>query len=148
MAADLESGFEQHRKPTRREEFLKTMQAIVPWSALCEVIEPYYPKAGTSANVHDKHPLPCLLHGNEARVCGDSAYASQKGLIQSKALNAKDFTNQRTKRTGAVDEVKRAKNRSKSRYRGLQKNATRAFTALALANIYLGRMRLLAQVRP
>jgi IS5 family transposase len=46
MAADLESGFEQHRKPTRREEFLKTMQAIVPRSALCEVIEPYYPKAG------------------------------------------------------------------------------------------------------
>ena len=34
------------------------------------------------------------------------------------------------------------------RYRGLQKNATRAFTALALANIYLSRQRLLAQVRP
>jgi IS5 family transposase len=46
MAADQGSGFEQHRKPTRREEFLKTMQAIVPWAALCEVIEPYYPKAG------------------------------------------------------------------------------------------------------
>ncbi len=124
----------------------------------------------TSANVHDKHPLPCLLHGNEARVYGDSAYASQKDLIQSKAPNAKDFTNQRTRHGGVVDEVKRAKNRSKSRirarvehvfgvvkrlwgfgkvrYRGLQKNATRAFTALALANIYLGRQRLLAQVRP
>ena len=37
---------------------------------------------------------------------------------------------------------------SKVRYRGLQKNATRAFTALALANIYLSRQRLLAQVRP
>jgi IS5 family transposase len=46
MAADLESGFVHHRKPTRREEFLKTMQVIVPLSALCEVIEPYYPKAG------------------------------------------------------------------------------------------------------
>ncbi len=124
----------------------------------------------TSANVHDKHPLPCLLHGNEARVYGDSAYASQKDLIQSKAPNAKDFTNQRTRHGGVVDEVKRAKNRSKSRirarvehvfgvvkrlwgfgkvrYRGLQKNATRAFTALALANIYLGRTRLMAQVRP
>ena len=33
-------------------------------------------------------------------------------------------------------------------YRGLPKNATRAFTALALANIYLGRQSLLAQVRP
>jgi len=34
------------------------------------------------------------------------------------------------------------------RYRGLAKNATRAFTTLALANIYLDRPRLMAQVRP
>ncbi len=69
-----------------------------------------------------------------------------------------------------VDETQRSKNRNKSRirarvehlfgvvkrlwgfgkvrYRGLQKNATRAFTALALANIYLARGRLLGQVRP
>ncbi len=39
----------------------------------------------TAANVHDKHPLPDLLHGNEQRVYGDSAYASQKALIGSKA---------------------------------------------------------------
>ena len=315
MAAD--QTFENYRKPTRRDEFLKTMDVIVPWSALCEVIEPHYPKAGngrppiglermlrihfiqhwfnladlsceealydsaglrsfvgidlgrepvpdsttitkfrkllnenklgealfakvgqelqargfkvntgtivdanligapsstknadkardpemhqtrkgqqwyfgmklhigvdsqsglvhsavvTAANVHDKHPLPDLLHGNEQRVYGDSAYASQKELISSKAPNARDFTNQRTRRAGGVvDEVERSKNRNKSkirarvehvfgvvkrlwgfgkvRYRGLQKNATRAFTALALANIYLGRQRLMAQVR-
>jgi IS5 family transposase len=124
----------------------------------------------TSANIHDKHPLPDLLHGAERRVYGDSAYASQKELIGSKAPNARDFTNQRTKRNGIVDEVERAKNRNKSRirarvehvfgvvkrlwgfgkvrYRGLEKNATRAFTALALANIYLARNRLMAQVRP
>lgn len=315
MAAD--QTFENYRKPTRRDEFLKTMEAIVPWSALCEVIEPHYPKAGngrppiglermlrihfvqhwfnladlaceealydsaslrhfvgidlgrepvpdsttitkfrkllndnklgealfakvgqelqargfkvntgtivdatiigapsstknagkardpemhqtrkgqqwyfgmklhigvdsqsglahsavvTAANVHDKHPLPDLLHGNEQRVYGDSAYASQKDLIASKAPSARDFTNQRTRHAGIVDEAVRAKNRNKSkirsrvehvfgvvkrlwgfgkvRYRGLQKNATRAFTALALANIYLGRQRLMAQVRP
>ena len=46
MAADAQSGFEQHRKPTRRDEFLKTMEALVPWSALCEEIAPFYPKAG------------------------------------------------------------------------------------------------------
>jgi IS5 family transposase len=306
MAADQDNGFEHSRKPTRREEFLRTMETIVPWAALCQVIEPHYPKAGngrppiglgahaahpflqhwfnladlaceealydsaslrrfvgidlgrervpdattllkfrkllneqklgealfakvgqqlqergfkvntgtivdatiiaapsstknadkardpdmhqtrkgqqwyfgmklhigvdsqsglahsavvTAANVHDKHPLPDLLHGNEQRVYGDSAYASQKALIASKAPKAKDFTNQRTRRAGEVDEVQRAKNRNKSRvrarvehvfavvkrlwgftkvrYRGLQKNATRAFTALALANIYL-----------
>ena len=125
----------------------------------------------TAANVHDKHPLPDLLHGNERRVYGDSAYASQKELIAGKAPQAKDFTNARAKnRQGEVDEAVERKNRNKSRirarvehvfgvvkrlwgfgkvrYRGLAKNATRAFTALALANIYLDRRRLLAQVRP
>jgi IS5 family transposase len=69
-----------------------------------------------------------------------------------------------------VDQTQRSKNRNKSRirarvehlfgvvkrlwgftkvrYRGLQKNATRAFTALALANIFLARGRLQGQVRP
>ena len=314
MAAD--QTFENHQ-PTRRDEFLKTMQAIVPWSALCEVIEPHYPKTGnarppmglermlrihfiehwfnladlaceqalydsaslrsfvgidlgrepvpecttitkfrkllndnklgeallakvgkelqargfkvntgtivdatiigapsstknadkarepemhqtrngqqwyfgmklhigvdsqsalarsavvTAANIHDKHPLPELLHGNEQCIYGDSAYASQKDLICAKAPHAKDFTNQRPRYAGVVDEAVRAKSRNQSkirsrvehvfgvvkrlwgfgkvRYRGLQKNATRAFTALALVNIYLGRQRLMAQVRP
>ena len=315
MAAD--QTFENYRKPTRRDDFLKTMDAIVPWATLCEVIRPKYPKVGngrppiglermlrihfiqhwfnladlaceealydsaslrsfvgidlgrepvpdsttitkfrkllndhklgealfaqvgkelqargfkvntgtivdatiigapsstknadkardpdmhqtrkgqqwyfgmklhigvdsqsglahsavvTAANVHDKHPLPKLLHGNEQRVYGDSAYASQKGLITAKAPHAKDFTTQRTRRNGVEDEVLKGKNRNKSRirarvehvfgvvkrlwgfgkvrYRGLQKNATRAFTALALANIYLSRQRLMAQVCP
>jgi len=317
LALAEQQSFETYRKPTRRDEFLKTMQAIVPWAALCEVIEPFYPKAGngrppiglermlrihfishwfnladlaceealydsvslrrfagidlgresvpdattilnfrkllnqhklgdalfaqvgavlqskgfklntgtivdatiigapsstknadkardpdmhqtrkgqqwyfgmklhigvdsqsglthhavvTAANVHDKHPLPSLLHGKEQRVYGDSAYANQKDLIHSAAPQAKDFTNQRTRRNGVVNEELKAKNRNKSkirsrvehvfavvkrlwgfgkvRYRGLQKNATRAFTALALANIYLCRERLMAQVRP
>jgi len=121
----------------------------------------------TPANVHDKHQLPELLHGAEQRVYGDSAYSSQKELIASKAPRAKDFTNQRVRnRQSHVDEATRAKNRSKSRvrarvehvfcvvkrlwakvrYRGLAKNATRAFTALALANIYLGRGPLMAKV--
>lgn len=317
VAADQGAGFERFRKPTRRDEFLRTMEAIVPWGSLCEVIEPHYPKAGrgrppiglmrmlrihliqhwfnladmaceealydsaslrsfvgidlgvepvpdattmlkfrhllnehglgeklfakvgevlqssgmqvktgtivdatiisapsstknaekardpemhqtrkgqqwyfgmklhigtdsqsglahsavvTAANVHDKHPIPQLLHGQERRVYGDSAYASQQELIHSKAPNARDFTNQRTRKAGCeVDEVKRSKNRNKSkirarvehvfavvkrlwgfdkvRYRGLAKNATRAFVALALANIYLARQTLYAQVR-
>ena len=46
MAADQDNGFEHSRKPTRREEFLRTMETIVPWAALCQVIEPHYPKAG------------------------------------------------------------------------------------------------------
>ena len=318
VAADQGAGYEQHRKPTRRDEFLSTMNTIVPWAELCAVVEPHYPKAGngrppiglermlrihfiqhwfnladlaceealydstslrrfvgidlgaepvpdattmlrfrrllndnklgealfakvgkvlqgsgfqvktgtivdatiigapsstknaekardpemhqtrkgqqwyfgmklhigvdsqsglahsavvTPANVHDKHALPELLHGNERRVYGDSAYASQKQLMAGKALRAKDFTNERVRKQGGqVDEAARLKNRNKSRirarvehvfcvvkrlwgftkvrYRGLAKNATRAFTALALANIYLSRGPLKAQVRP
>ena len=121
----------------------------------------------TAASVHDKHPLPDLLHGNEQRMYGDSAYASQKALIASKAPRAKDFTNERVRnRSGEVDEAKRARNRNKSkvrarvehvfgvvkrlwgfskvRYRGLAKNATRSFVVLSLANIYLARTRLMA----
>src|SRR5882757_10108502 len=46
MAADQGAGYEQHRRPTRRDEFLATMNKIVPWSELCAVIEPHYPRAG------------------------------------------------------------------------------------------------------
>lgn len=312
-AADQGEGFEQYRRPTKRDVFLATMDQIVPWQAMCAVIEPHYPKAGngrppvglermlrmyfvqhwfnladqaceealldstalrrfvgidlgqervpdsttllkfrrllethklgeqlfatvgqvlqdrgmkvgtgtivdatiiaapsstknadkardpemhqtrkgqqwffgmkmhigvdsrtglahravvTAANVHDKHPLPELLHGNERRVYGDSAYASQKALMASKAPGAKDFTNERVRSKGQIDEAKRAKNHNKSkvrarvehvfavvkrlwgftkvRYRGLAKNATRSFVALGLANIYLARKRLMA----
>ena len=315
MAAD--QTFETYRKPTRRDEFLKTMQAIVPWAALCEVIEPHYPKAGhgrppiglermlrihfiqhwfnladmaceealydsaslrsfvgidlgrepvpdsttitkfcklfndnklgetlfaqvgkelqargfkvntgtivdatiigapsstknadrardpemrqtrkgqqwyfgmklhigvdsqsglahsavvTPANTHDKHPLPELLHGKERRVYGDSAYASQQDLIKAKAPRARDFTNQRSRYAGIVDEAVRAKNRNKSkirarvehvfgvlkrlwgfakvRYRGLKKNANRAFAMLALHNLVKWGRPLTGELRP
>ena len=71
----------------------------------------------TAANVHDKHPLPDLLHGNEQRVYGDSAYASEKALIESKAPQARDFTNQRVRRGDQIDEAERSKNRNKSKVR-------------------------------
>jgi IS5 family transposase len=38
------AGFELHRKRTRRDEFLAQMDQVVPWSKLCELIEPVYPK--------------------------------------------------------------------------------------------------------
>lgn len=44
--AASQSGYEQYGKPARRDEFLATMQVIVPWKAQYEVIEPHYPKAG------------------------------------------------------------------------------------------------------
>lgn len=46
MGADQGAGFEQHRRPTRRDVFLSTMEQIVSRSALCAMIEPHYPKMG------------------------------------------------------------------------------------------------------
>ena len=317
MAADCNQHYEKYRKPTRRDAFLAGMEKLVPWAALCGVIEPHYPKAGngrppiglermlrmyfvqhwfnladeacedalldspalrrfvgidlgrervpdattllkfrrrlednklgealfakvgevlqasglkvgtgtivdatiiaapsstknargqrdpemhqtkkgqqwhfgmklhigvdsktglahsavvTPANVHDKHPLPTLLHGAEKEVFGDSAYASQQELMHSKAPQARDCTNQRVRPGSATEGLDEVLNRTKSkvrarvehvfavvkrlwgfskvRYRGMAKNATRSFVALGLANIYLARKTLYGQLRP
>lgn len=119
----------------------------------------------TAANVHDSHCLPDLLHGEEIRVWGDSAYQGQTEVIKQNAPKARDLTHRRYRYKGWVDEVERAKNRVKSttrarvehsigvikrifgfakvRYRGLEKNANRLFVTCALANIYLVRRQLL-----
>ena len=39
-------GFERYAKTTRRAAFLGEMERVVPWSALCALIEPFYPKPG------------------------------------------------------------------------------------------------------
>src|SRR5664279_3577835 len=40
------NGFERYTKKTRREVFLEEMEQVVPWSKLCGLIEPHYPKPG------------------------------------------------------------------------------------------------------
>ena len=121
--------------------------------------------AVTAANVADSQVLPHLLHGKETRVWGDQAYRGQREVIRAHAPNALDFTNRRHRHSGIVDEVERAKNRTKSRvrarvehafgvikrvfgftkvrYRGLMKNAHRLAVTCALANIFMVRKRLL-----
>jgi IS5 family transposase len=121
--------------------------------------------AATAANVHDATCLPDLLHGEETRIWGDAAYQGQGEVIKDCAPNAQDMTHRRTRRQGEVDEVERGKNTTKSRvrakvehpflvikqifgftktrYRGLEKNAHRLFVACALTNLYLMRRRLL-----
>jgi IS5 family transposase len=37
-------GFERYAKTTRRAGFLAEMERVVPWPALCALIEPFYPK--------------------------------------------------------------------------------------------------------
>jgi len=49
----------------------------------------------TSANVHDSQVIEDLLHGEETRVWGDSAYIGQREKILNKAPHAQDFTNKR-----------------------------------------------------
>jgi len=121
--------------------------------------------AATAANVHDATCLPDLLHGDETKIWGDSAYQGQGDAIRKCAPNAQDMTNRRYRRQGEVDELERAKNKTKSsvrakvehpflvikrifgfaktRYKGLDKNAHRLFVTCALTNLYLVRRRLL-----
>ncbi|MGH8468774.1 MAG: IS5 family transposase [Gammaproteobacteria bacterium] len=118
----------------------------------------------TAANVHDSTCLPNLLHGEETRVWGDSAYQGQSEVIRQHAPKATDFTHRRYRYKDTVDEEERAKNKTKSsvrakvehpfliikrifgfmntRYKGLEKNAHRLFVTCALANLYLMRRRL------
>jgi IS5 family transposase len=126
--------------------------------------------AATAANVADSKVLPKLLHGKETRVWGDQAYRGQREAIRRVAPRAQDFTNQRYRHKGVVDEVVRGKNRTKShvrakvehpflvlkrvfgfakvRYRGLAKNANRLFVACALVNLFMVREHLLAVPGP
>jgi IS5 family transposase len=121
--------------------------------------------AATSANVHDSRMLPKLLHGNETRVWGDSAYAGQTEVIRKAAPYAQDFTHHKGHRHRPLSAEERAKNRNKSkvrakgehpflvlkrifgftkvRYRGMHKNANRLFVACGLVNLYMTRRMLL-----
>lgn len=124
----------------------------------------------TPANVHDSQELPNLLHGNETRLYGDSAYIGQKEVLKQVAPKAKDFTNKRASRSTPLSDANKETNRLKSqvrakvehpfrplksiygfakvRYRGLMKNANRAFALLALINLDKWGLPLTGQVRP
>ena len=40
------AGFERYSKTTRRAAFLSETERVVPWAALCDLIESFYPKPG------------------------------------------------------------------------------------------------------
>ena len=48
------------RKRTKRERFLAQMEAVVPWKALIELIEPHYPKSGSKGG-RPAYPLETML---------------------------------------------------------------------------------------
>jgi IS5 family transposase len=119
----------------------------------------------TAANVHDSQVLDDLLHGEETRVWGDSAYAGQKRTLKEVAPQSRDFTQQKASRNRALSAQERSRNRTKSRvrsrvehifhilkcrfgftkvrYRGLEKNANHLFAAMALVNLVMAKRRLL-----
>ena len=121
--------------------------------------------AVTAANVHDSQVLEDLLHGEETRVWGDSAYSGQTDTIRTHARKAQDFTQHKGSRHRSLSEQDRQRNRTKSkvrakvehtihvlkrqfgytkvRYRGLDKNANHVFAACALVNLVLAKKRLL-----
>jgi hypothetical protein len=64
-------GFERYAKTTRRAAFLAEMERVVPWSALCALIEPFYPKPGNGrppVGVERMLRLYFLQHGSICRT--------------------------------------------------------------------------------
>ena len=126
----------------------------------------------TAGNVHDSQELPNLLRGEETRLYGDSAYRGEKQRKRLKdvAPKAKDFTNRRAYKNRPLTDADKQTNRRKSavrskvehpfltlkrfwgfakvRYRGLAKNANRAFAMLAMINLVKWGRPITAQVRP
>ena len=119
----------------------------------------------TSANVHDSRMVSDLLHGEETKVWGDSAYQGQKEAIKAAAPAAKGYDQPEscagasTLRRRALEESTKSKVRARGehpfliikrifgfthvRYRGLAKNKNRFVVACALANLYIKRRILL-----
>ncbi|WP_246590805.1 IS5 family transposase [Georgfuchsia toluolica] len=126
----------------------------------------------TAANVHDSHEVPNLLHGEETRFHGNSACRgkAQRERLKDIAPKAKDFTNKRAHRNCPLTDADKETNRRKSsvrsraehpfptlkrlrgfarvRYRGLAKNANRAFAMLAMLNVGKWGRPLTGEVRP
>jgi IS5 family transposase len=126
----------------------------------------------TAGNVHDSQELPNLLHGQERRLYGDSAYRgeNQRKRLKEVAPQARDFTNKRAHKNRPLREQDKQTNRRKSavrsivehpfltlkrlwgfakvRYRGLAKNANRAYAMLALINLSKWGRPLTGVVRP
>jgi transposase, IS5 family len=118
----------------------------------------------SAASVADKHMLPDLLHGEERKVWGDVGYQGQGEAIREAAPHAQDMTSRRVQYENFVDELEKAKNRTKARvrakvehpfrilkrifgfekvrYRGIKKNHHRLCTCFALVNLYVHRKRL------
>ncbi len=118
-------------------------------------------KQTTHAATADITQMETLLHGEERTIFGDQAYwkeadrqrfrasgvryrVNRRGTAQRPLTEHQKKINQSRSRTRARGEhafriVKQLWGFAKIRYRGIAKNAARAFTSFALANLYLMR---------
>lgn len=119
----------------------------------------------TDAGQADIKQMPALLHGEEREVYGDQAYWKESDRDEFEGRGVRYRVNRRGNSAKPLDErwkrINRARSRvrargehpyhvvktlwgfRKVRYRGLAKNRARAYTAFALANLYLVRRKLL-----
>lgn len=119
----------------------------------------------TDAAQADITQLPELIHGEETEVYGDSAYRSEADRRSFQGAAVRYRMNRRAHRHAPLTEREKQINRAysqvraqvehpflvvkrlwgftKVRYRGLAKNAARAYAAFALANLYLMRQVLI-----
>ena len=119
----------------------------------------------TPANVHDSRELPNLLHSNETRIWGDSAYIGQRDAVRGVAARAQLFINKRATRSHDLTLADVQRNRTKSRvrarvehpfltmkrtfpfsklrYRGIDKNGTWLIIRCALVNLFTQKRSLL-----
>ena len=118
----------------------------------------------TDAVQADIKQLPKLLHGEERALYGDQAYWSEQDRQSFEARSIRYRVNRRGHKYRPLTDRWKAINRSRSRvrargehafhvvknlwgftkvrYRGLAKNASRAYALFALSNLYLIRHRL------
>jgi IS5 family transposase len=64
-------GFERYARTTRRVAFLAEMEWVVPWPALCTLVDPYYPKPGNGrppVGVERMLRIYFLQHGSTCRT--------------------------------------------------------------------------------
>jgi len=123
----------------------------------------------TAANVHDSVVLGDLLHGDETKVWGDSAYQGQADVLAEPAPNAQDLTQEKGHRSRPLTEKQRQSNRKKSRvrsrvehsffvmkrqfgftkvrYKGRAKNTHFLFVSCARVNMVMAKKKLLKKRR-
>ena len=119
----------------------------------------------TDAGAADIKQMPDLLHGEEREIYGDQAYWKESDRQEFEGRNVRYRVNRRPNAGRPLNDRWKKINRSRSRvrargehayhvvkrlwgfnkvrYRGLAKNLARAYTAFALANLYLVRGKLM-----